>query len=174
MAWRNYLVSLAVLLSGCAAGYSGAGLVPGQSMVEDVEAAMGEPTAVKDTAGGERVLWYSKLPNGRESYAARIDPQGRLISIEQRLTQENIAKLQPNVSTTDDLFDLLGPPYRIFKYPLKDLEAWEYQLRTSPELKTLYVDVSPDHIVRQVYQLHDRDMRGGRIGMGFGGFSFGL
>jgi hypothetical protein len=173
MTWRNYLVSLTLLVSGCAS-YSGAGLVPGQSMVEDVQAVMGEPTAVKDTKDGERVLWYSKLPNGRESYAARIDPNGVLVSLEQRLTEENVAKLQPNVTTSDELFDLLGPPYRRFKYPLKDLEAWEYQLRTSPELRTLYVDVSPDHVVRNVYQLHDRDMRGGRLGMGFGGFSFGF
>lgn len=36
---------------------------------------------VRELSDGDRVLWYSKLPYGRESYAARIDPDGTLISL---------------------------------------------------------------------------------------------
>jgi hypothetical protein len=44
------------------------------------------------------------------------------------------------------------------KFPLKDIQAWEYQLPTTPERQTLFVEVSPDEIVRKVYRLYDRDM----------------
>jgi hypothetical protein len=154
---RNWLFACTIaLLAGCAHWHYGAELVPGQSSITDVETLMGEPTAVKQTKGGETILWYSKLPFGRENYAARIDSGGTLVSFEQRLSDPYIAKLQPNVSTTDDLFDILGPPFRRFKYPLKDIEAWEYPLRTPPEPMTLYVEVSPDGVVRSLYKLHDR------------------
>lgn len=152
-------ILLAALVAGCS-GYGG-GLVPGQSSVEDVRAAMGEPTMVRELPDGDQVLWYSKLPYGRESYAARIDPDGTLVSLEQRLTPANIAKLRPNESIADDVLDILGPPYRRFKFPLKDRESWEYQLWTTPEKQTLYVELSPDNVVRAVYQLYDRDTRRG-------------
>ena len=158
MTRRNLLILAAALASGCAS-YSGAGLVPGQSSVEDVRAVMGEPTLARPLPDGGEVLWYSKLPNGRESYAARIAPDGTLVSLEQRLTAQNIAKLRPNESTGDDVLDLLGPPYRRFKFPLKDRESWDYPLWTTPEKQTLYVELSPDNVVRAVYQLYDRDTR---------------
>jgi hypothetical protein len=151
-------IFLIALAAGCAS-YSGAGLVPGQSSVEDVKAAMGEPTLVRELPDGDEVLWYSKLPNGRESYAAHIGRDGTLVSIEQRLTAQHIAKLRPNESTGEDVLDILGPPYRRFKFPLKDRESWEYPLWTSPDKQTLYVELSPDNVVRAVYQLHDRDTR---------------
>ncbi|MBV8030083.1 MAG: hypothetical protein JO035_01090 [Betaproteobacteria bacterium] len=163
MGARNFLCGLAAaVLAGCAS--YGAGLTPGQSSLTDVETIMGQPTAVTEEPGGGQTLWYSKLPYGRENYAARIDPRGTLVALEQTLTPQNIAKIRPNVSTTADLMEILGPPYRQFKFPLKDRVAWEYPLRTSPELQTLFVEVTPDFIVRDVYALHDRDRCGFSIG----------
>lgn len=153
------IAALLVALSAGCASYSGAGLVPGQSSVEDVRAAMGEPTLVRELPEGDEILWYSKLPNGRESYAAHIDRDGTLVSIEQRLTPQHIARVRANESTGEDVLDILGPPYRSFKFPLKDRVSWEYQLPTSPDLQTLYIELSPDNVVRALYQLHDRDTR---------------
>jgi hypothetical protein len=159
MKMKHGLILLAALLAGCA-GY-GAALVPGQSTIENVKAAMGEPTMVRELPDGDEILWYSKLPFGRESYAARIDPDGLLISLEQRLSREFIAQVRPNQSTADDVLNTLGPPYRVYQYPRQQREAWEYQLRTPPDMKTLYVQLSPDRVVREVFELHDRDMRPG-------------
>jgi hypothetical protein len=149
-------LSAAALLAGCAA-YSGSGLVPGQSSVDDVVAVMGEPALIRERPGGERIYWYPRLPAARESFAARIDPDGTLISIDQRLAPEYISRLQPNKSTADDVLDILGPPYRIYQYPRMQREAWEYQLRTPPTYMNLYVQVSPDRVVREVFQLLDRE-----------------
>jgi outer membrane protein assembly factor BamE (lipoprotein component of BamABCDE complex) len=152
MRWRNLLVLLA---AGCAYG---SGLVPGQSTIENVQASMGTPTMVREYSDGTQALWYSKLPYGRQNWAAVVDPNGILVSFDQRLTDANIARLQPGHSTADNVLDFLGPPFRRTPFPFKDGEAWEYQLPTTPERQTLYVEVSPDSTVRKVYRLYDRDM----------------
>src|SRR3979409_1692765 len=85
---KQFIAVIAALIAGCAS-YSGSGLVPGQSTVEDVEAGIGAPALVREAADGEKTLWYPRLPLGRESFAARIDPDGTLLSLEQRLTGEN-------------------------------------------------------------------------------------
>jgi hypothetical protein len=154
MKLRAVLVLL--LLAGCAYGR---GLVPGQSTVDDVRVSMGEPTLVRDYSDGTRTLWYSKLPYGRESWAAVVDKNGVLLGFEQRLTDKWISRVQPEKSTAEDALDLIGPPYRRVKMALKDAEAWEYQVRTMPENQTLYLEVSPDGVVRKAYRLFDRDIR---------------
>jgi hypothetical protein len=151
---KPVLVVLLAAAGGCA-GYAGQGLLPGQSTEQDVIGVMGRPALERAGAGGERVLWYPRLPFGRESYAARIDAQGRLVTIEQRLAPEVIARLRPGHSTADDVLDLIGPPYDVYHFPRMQREVWEYQLRTPPSHRNLYVQISPDRMVREIYQLHD-------------------
>jgi hypothetical protein len=148
-------VPISLLLAACA-GYSGHDLKPGVSTVSDVEATMGAPALVREAAGGEKVYWYPRLPYGRQSFAARIAPDGRLVSIEQRLTDQHIAKLRPNESTAEDVLDILGPPADVYRYPRQQREAWEYPLRKPPQSRSLYVQMSPDKVVREVYELEDR------------------
>ena len=78
---------------------------------------------------GETVLWFPRLPAGRVSYAARIGKDDKLIAIEQRLTEANVAKLQPGVSRESDVLDLLGPPDRVDKFPRQERDAWSYPAR---------------------------------------------
>lgn len=154
MCSKALLILFATVVAGCAS-YSGHGLVPGQSTAQDVIGVMGRPALERAAPGGERVLWYPRLPFGRESYAARIDAQGRLVSIEQRLAPHVIARLRPGQSTAEDVLDLIGPPYDVYQFPRMQREVWEYQLRTPPSHKNLYVQLSPDRVVREIYQLHD-------------------
>src|SRR6266403_458068 len=93
---------VAIVLSGCAS-YAGRGLAPGQSSAAEVEAVMGPPAERSHSANGETVLWFPRFPFGRESYAARIGPDGKLIAIEQRLTPENVARLQPGRTTAKEV-----------------------------------------------------------------------
>jgi hypothetical protein len=143
-----------LLLAGCA-GYSGHGLQPGASGAE-VEATMGKPALVREAANGEKVWWYPRFPYGRESFAARIAADGRLVAIEQRLTPQNIARIVPNRSTQEEVLDVLGPPSEVYRYPRQQREAWEYPLRKPPQSRSLYVQLSPDKVVREVYELEDR------------------
>src|SRR5262245_15397129 len=110
------LLVLLLFLAGCA-GYSGRGLVPGQSTAAEVEALMGPVTERRKAAGGETVLWFSRQPYGRESYAARIGADDKLISLEQRLVPENLSRLERGKTTIEAVHDLFGPPYKVNQFP---------------------------------------------------------
>ena len=146
-----------LVLAGCAS-FSGYDLVPGQATVADVQATMGKPAAIREQPGGEKVYWYPRLPFGRQSFAARIGPDGRLVAIEQRLDTAYIARIRPNVSTAEDVLDAIGPPNEVYRYARQQREVWEYQLRTPPDQSILYVQMSPDRTVREVYTLLERDL----------------
>ena len=121
---------------------------------------MGEPLEIRRRTDGETVLWYwREIPNrayGRGNYAARIAPDGRLISFEQRLNDVNIAKLLPGVSRAEDVRDALEPPHRSYHLPGKEDEAWEYQLEGFQRPLTLHVQLSSDQVVREVFMLERR------------------
>lgn len=160
---KSLLAVLAAALLAACAGYDGRGLVPGQSTGADVEAVMGEPADVQQT-NGETVLWYPRLRYGRQNYAARIGPDGKLLAIEQRLTEENIARLVRGQSQAVDVRDLLGPPHRSDPFPRMEREIWTYYMQGSPTWKVLYVQLSPDHVVRELYYMDDPEAlpKGGR------------
>ena len=145
--------ALATVLFGCA-GETGRGLVPGQSTESQVEALMGPSADRRQKPGGETVRYYSRLPQGREMYAARFGADGKLIALEQRLTDENVAKLKADVSRADDVRDLLGPPYRVTQFPLKGREVWAYPMKGSPFPKLLQVEFTPDKVLREIF-IHD-------------------
>jgi hypothetical protein len=135
----------------------GRGLQPGQSTVADVRAVMGEPVEKRAGPGGETVYWYPRLPYGRESYAARIDSEGKLIALEQRLTEENIAKVVRDRTTMQEVRDLLGPPFEPTKFARMQRDIWTYPMRIAGDLnpKWFIVQMSPDGVVRETYLMDD-------------------
>jgi len=160
--------SLAALLAGCA-NYNGAGLVPGVSGASDVEAVMGSPKEVREVPGGGTVMWYPRMPYGDGSYAALIGADGKLVAIEQRITEANIAHIVPGSSTAAEVRDIVGPPYRIDQFPRLGREVWTYRIVLSfPFPKALYVQFSADGVAREVYYIDDPEIPrpgdGGRRG----------
>jgi hypothetical protein len=147
-------IFLVLLLAGCAS-FSGQSLKPGVDTAADVERSMGRPVERRQLANGETVLWYPHFPFGKVSYAARIAPDGKLIGIEQRMTEHNIATIEPNRTTMAQVRDLLGPPYLADHYPRMQREIWTYPVFSRPQHKELYVQFSPDGIVRESYLMLD-------------------
>jgi len=145
-----------LLLAGCAS-FDGRGLVPGQSTVADVEAVMGEAADKRPGAGGETVYYYPRLPWGYATYAARIAPDGKLVALEQRLTQENIDKLKPGATRADEVRDLLGPPYEPMKQARSANEIWTYPMRLPglPTPKWFLAHISPDGVLREKHMIDD-------------------
>lgn len=123
---RQLLVIVVLVVAGCASG-GGYKLVPGESTVHDVEMVLGRPTAVRELAEGQTVYWYTQLPYGRANYAARIDEDGTLVALEQRLVEDNIRKVVPGLSSAQ-VFDLLGPPYWPEKYARSERTSWTYPM----------------------------------------------
>jgi hypothetical protein len=156
LASRAFLFPLALALAGCAS-FDGRGLAPGQSSATDVERVMGAP-ADKRQVGGETWLYYPDQPFGRKVFVVRVGADARLIAVEQRLTEEYIAKLVPNQSRTEDVLALLGQPWERVKYPRLEREAWSWHMNQYAKLPAgLHVQLSPDGVVREVYILDERN-----------------
>jgi len=150
-------IALALLLAGCAS-FDGRGLVAGQSTADDVERLMGAAADKRTRPGGETWLYYSRQPFGRKTFVARIAPDGRLVALEQRLTDENVAKIVPQTTRRDDVRELLGPPYLVSTFPRMEREIWQYYMRHfgDPGVPlTLYVQFSPDGVAREVYLIDE-------------------
>lgn len=126
-------------------------------MLADVQATMGAP-AEQRRVGAETWLYYPDQPFGRKVYVARVAPDGKLIAVEQRLSEEYIAKLVPNRSSREDVLALFGRPFQTLKYPFMDREAWSWHMRQYGNLLFgLHVQMSPDGVVREVYILDENN-----------------
>jgi hypothetical protein len=129
--------------------------VPGQSAAE-VEAVMGAPTERVKAADGDTIWFYSRQPFGRQMYAARIAPDGRLRSMEQVLTEANTVKLVPGVSTRAQVLELFGPPYQTSRIERMEREVWTWTIYNINQMDFyLHVQMSFDGIVREVIVLKD-------------------
>jgi hypothetical protein len=148
--------TLAGLLAGCTS-FAGKGLVAGQSSAADVESVMGRAADKRPGAGGETVHYFPRLPWGYATYAARIAPDGKLVALEQRLTEENIKKLKPGVTRGTEVLDLLGPPYEPMHQALSGNEIWTYPMRIAghPTPKWFLAHISPDGVLRETYMIDD-------------------
>jgi len=144
------IVLLACLACAACASNPGATLVPGKATEDDVEALMGPSADRRETRDGETVRYYSRLPWGRENYAARFDADGKLIAIEQRLTRANLARLVPGTSTPDDVRELLGPPHEILHFPGQEADVWTYPMQDVTGAMVAHVELAPGGRVREV------------------------
>jgi len=158
---------LVFALAACAS-FDGHGLVPGQSGEREVQAVMGKPAETQALANGETVYWYPQLPWGHVSYAARIGPDGHLVALEQRLTEENTSKIVRGQTTTKEVHDLLGPAWQPQRYPNLERDVWTYPMRVAGHAlpKWYVLQFSYDGIVRETYLFDDPQFvpqdRGGR------------
>jgi hypothetical protein len=141
-------------LGGCASGYDGSNLTPGTSTEAEVIADMGTPKDKRPGSDGSTILWFPRLPEGRVSYAARIGKDGKLVSVEQRLTRANLELLKPGVSTENDVRDLLGPPQNIQWFERQQINAWSYNaMGIEPQIYA--VEISKEGVVQRRYSYTD-------------------
>jgi len=147
---------LAIVAAGCVS-FDGRGLVPGSTSAAQVEAAMGAPDARVARPDGSSVLYYSRNPIGRHSYAVTVGPDGQMRSIEQRLTRAYMDKLVPGTMTKKDVLELFGPPYpgTVATSPFSKREIWEYKWLEVDDKRVLWVQFSPDGVLREYANSHD-------------------
>jgi hypothetical protein len=134
---------------------------PGEP-VSQLEKEMGPAADKRVHSDGETWYYYPRQPHGLAMYVARVDRDGKVIDVEQRLTDENVARLQKGKTTGDEVRDLLGPPWKVWPFPRMKRDIWEYRMNTDAGGGTpqgLYVQLSPDSVVREVYVLNDPDNR---------------
>ncbi len=146
---------MAFLLASCAS-VDGRGLQVGASEGE-LQAVMGKPAEVQALPSGEKIYWFPQLPWGHASYAARIGADGRLVAVEQRLTEENISKIVRGQTNAMEVHDLLGPAWQPQRYERMERDIWTYPMRVAGHQlpKWFLVQMSPDGIVRETYLMDD-------------------
>jgi len=157
----NRLIVVAIAVTGLAGCASFQLPEPG-TPVSQVEGRMGPAADKRVHSDGETWYYYPRQPHGLAMYVARVDKDGRLLAMEQRLTDENVARLEKGKTRADDVRDLLGPPWKVWPYPRMQRDIWEYRMTiggAGSVPQGLYVQVSPDSIVREVYVLNDPDNR---------------
>jgi len=146
--------SLVFLLAACAS-YQGRGLVAGQSTAADVQASMGKPAEQRPGPNGETVYYYPQLPWGHATYVARVGADGKLVAVEQRLTEDNIKKVVRGKTTMKEVRDLLGPPWEPLTRPTREIWTYPMRIPADPTPKWFVVQMSSDGIVREAFVMDD-------------------
>lgn len=160
--------ALALLLLAACAAYDGRGLVAGRSTQVEVEALMGPVAERRPLADGGSVLYFTRAPQGRHSYAATLGADGILRSLEQILTLENINALMAGSTNRNEVRERFGPPGTASRLPRQERDVWEYKWLHYDDKRVLWVQFSDDGIVREVINMHDFTADGprGRGGRG--------
>ena len=151
----SLVAAAALLLAGCASN-NGRGLAGGVSTAADVEALMGRPAEQVKAADGDTIWFYPRQPSGREMYAARIGPDGRMRSWTQTLTEQNMRNLVPGVTTMAQVREIIGPPWRTSRFDRQQRDVWEYTMFNITQWDYfLDVQFSDDGVVREVMMVKD-------------------
>jgi len=148
------LVALVLLLAACVSPWMGRNLPQGTSMAE-VEATMGKPTETMVDSEGYTAWYYPTAPQGRDTWVARFMPDGRLLSVEQRLTKENIARVAVGTTTQKQVQELFGSPWKAYPAARLPLVEWDYRVLVDNRKFDYLVRFSDDGVVRDTYLLHD-------------------
>jgi outer membrane protein assembly factor BamE (lipoprotein component of BamABCDE complex) len=117
-------------------------LEEGVATEADVRAAFGEPEAVWDGPGGERVFEYDRQPSGQRNYMISIGPDGRMTALRQVLQPRTFEQVRPGMSA-QEVRRMLGKPARQTPYALKDETAWDWRWiepPNTPKVFTVWFD----------------------------------
>ena len=149
-------VFLALLVGGCAS-YDGRGLTPGSSNAQQAEELMG-PAALRVTQpDGSTVLYFPRGPEGRHTYAVTVGPDGKMRSIDQRLTLANFNRMMVGKATSKEVRELFGPadPHSMTYLTLSQREVWEYKWLDYQQKRVFWFQFSNDGILRE--SMNSRD-----------------
>ena len=118
------LAALTAALAGCAILSTGG--LPAGTPIAQVRQSWLTPTGEYALPGGGTRLEYARGSFGRETYMLDFDAQGRLLSSQQVLTEENFAAIEPGMSG-QDVRMRLGRPAHVFNVGWQKLQVWNYR-----------------------------------------------
>jgi hypothetical protein len=140
---KTWLTCLAIV--ACIGACTPFGPVQVGDTEEQLIAARGQPTHRYPLPYGQ-LLEYNYGPYGQQTYMARLDRNGFVISFEQVLTDEKFARIEPGKMTKIDVLHLVGSPSQVVaRMPFTGPEAWTYPYKeydTWNFLMHVYFDAS--------------------------------
>ncbi|WP_295004591.1 hypothetical protein [uncultured Dechloromonas sp.] len=115
------------LLAGCA-GHDGAGRIPVDARLVDVERSMGIPSLRWREADGGETLVYPFGAMGFHTYFVRGDAGGRFVSRENVLTMAHFARIRAGM-TQEEVVRVIGPPVPAWTvyFKARDELVWEWR-----------------------------------------------
>ena len=135
-----------VVLAACTTPQS---LQPGTPEV-DVRAALGRPTASVALPGGGSRLQYSGQPFNQSVWNADFDGSGRLLRVDQMMSDESFARIASGKATRDEVLRDFGPPAEVYQFKLMNESAWMYRYFTHGGFKAaMFVYFDPAGIVKR-------------------------
>lgn len=153
-------VATLALLAGCAALPFGDLGLPAGTPRDQVIARAGQPTRATRTSAGERLV-YSLQPWGRQAWAVDLDPSGRVTRIEQVLTEQHLARIQPGW-TREQVEAEFGPPGHFDRVASWDGPIMNYRWRDRAFVDMWYwVYLDRQGVVRQAHPGVDYPVPGG-------------
>lgn len=167
--WRR--PSLALLLSVCLTASVVGSLVgcdvqhiqeleEGVSTEVDVRQRFGQPEAIWDGPGGERIFEYNRQPAGHTNYMIGIGPDGKMSSLRQVLNPDNFARIEPGMPM-EAVRRMLGRPMKIATFERKQETHYDWRYRDGPntgDSKVFTVIFTPDLRVKSTQSVADPEV----------------
>ena len=125
---KRWAIIASTLLLGACAAYNGSGLKPGEDRLENVLQVMGQPAMRWQNPDGSAQLAYPHGPMGYSTYMVHIEPDGKLLQINNVLDQKSFARIQTGM-TGAEVLRILGPSLQegTAYYPARDELVWEWR-----------------------------------------------
>jgi len=129
-AFRNKAVSMAVaaamlsVLAGCAQPWQG--FSAGENVTQ-VTAKLGNPKETYTLPDGTRRLMWPTQPFGETTTAADVDAAGKVIVVQQVLTNELFYQAVMDKWTQQDVLAHFGKPVEKMYFPLSKRAVWSYR-----------------------------------------------
>src|SRR4030067_2537156 len=101
---KRYVSIVSAFLLVACTSYSGRGLNPGESRVEDVLRIMGDPAMRWQESDGTQQLAY---PRGIHTFMVQIGPDGKMQRIENVMHMKTFARISPGM-TKSEVLRILG------------------------------------------------------------------
>jgi hypothetical protein len=128
------LLAAAFVLAGCA-GF-GTRFQPGITGQNEVQQEMGKPRVELQGKDGITIWQYPTGPEGMQTYVARFDSKGMLLTFEQVLDDAHFGQIEVGKATCDEVNAFIGPPKRTLYFPRQQHTAWDYLYRDTWSFRT--------------------------------------
>lgn len=66
------------------------------------------------------------------------------------INSDQLAKIQTGVTTAQQVTEILGPPWRIQKFPRRGVEAWDYWILEAPKKVEISVEIDSKGVVSNI------------------------
>lgn len=124
---RNVVAAVIAVTASVVAGCSSPGSVRPGADEAAVQSAAGRPTAIIALPAGGSRWQYSTQPNSQFVWNIDFDAGGRVVSVEQMMSDEAFARIRSGRDTQADVLRDFGPPAETFTFRLKDETAFMYR-----------------------------------------------